>query len=89
MNDPRYIPPSDREGQVYATADERALLDHATLMDERDARQRGLIRRLADGIRCGRTGFLVTHPANSGHCGDCEMCLLVVEARGVEATNEH
>lgn len=96
MSDPRFIPPSDRGSYPSPTEIEegdlvtrcRMLFAHAAFMDERDARQRDLIRRLADGIRCKRTGFLITHPANSGYCGECSQCQLVAEARGIEATNE-
>lgn len=80
MNDPRYIPPSDRED--LANWRTRDLVDHATFMDERDARQRGLIRRLADAIQedlewCEAVGR-----------DPCSTCKLLAEARGVEATNE-
>jgi hypothetical protein len=57
-------------------------LDHAAFMDERDARQRDLIRRLADAIQedlewCESVG---REP--------CRTCKLITEARGIEATNE-
>lgn len=101
MTDPRYIPPSDREQMQnlecfcmeadirrgwhkMACPDNdrnsrklRQALDHAAFMDERDARQRDLIRRLAEALEedcgCERYG-----PPDE----------LLIEARGVEATNE-
>lgn len=54
MTDPRYIPPSDREDNARRAYSRlhaiNKLLDHAAYMDERDAGQRGLIRRLADSL---------------------------------------
>lgn len=98
MTDPRYIPPSERDTLMQCsdddnmriveilggsvTAYEAELEAHAVFMDERDARQRGLIRRLADAIQedlewCEAVGR-----------DPCSTCKLLVEARGVEATNE-
>lgn len=90
MTDPRYIPPSDREGQVYATADERALLDHAVFMDERDAEQRDLISRLADSLY---REYAINQTHGAKVCAYVDALLaealgLAPEARGVEATNE-
>ena len=86
MNDPRFIPPSDREEDARRAYSRlhaiNKLLDHAAFMDERDARQRDLIRRLAEAIQedlewCESVG---REP--------CRTCKLIAEARGIEATNE-
>ena len=53
MTDPRFITEGDRdEWAAYHTNDTMTcmLLDHAAYMDERDARQRDLIRRLAEAL---------------------------------------
>lgn len=81
MTDPRYIPPSDREPGERLTWGH--LIDHAAFMDERDARQRDLIRRLAEELDY-RRGVNGCDDADD----DCATCKLVAEARGVEATNE-
>lgn len=63
----------------------RQVLDHAAFMDERDARQRDLIRRLADSLE-------MCLPDVRDRGGKRFAELLegeIVEARGVEATNEH
>ena len=78
MTDPRYIRPSKR---TIALCDD--ILDHAMFMDERDARQRDLIRRLAAELAY-RRGINGCDEADD----DCATCKLLIEARGVEATNE-
>jgi hypothetical protein len=69
------MPPSARlltiDGSMY---------DHAAFMDERDARQRDLIRRLADEIDM----WVDCYP----HDTPDETKDLLAEARGIEATNE-
>ena len=94
MTDPRFISPSNRVPvnercpgvQCYGSSSTyremyNEALDHAAFMDERDARQRDLIRRLAEAIQedlewCESVG---REP--------CRTCKLIAEARGIEATN--
>ncbi len=99
MTDPRFIPPSDRELSLESIRrfgwlpkdDARplppnivAILDHAAYMDERDARQRDLIRRLAEALdSVVKAAVYYTGPGAMEHAA-----MLVAEARGIEATNE-
>lgn len=96
MTDPRFIPPSDRDpdclgwlGNCHWDELYERLCRHATFMDERDARQRSLIRRLTEVVAEARDLDCV-----QCDCDDERVCLparmsdLLVEARGVEATNE-
>ena len=98
MTDPRYIPPSERDYRSdghrssWDTQQKSRLLDHAVFMDERDARQRDLIKRLLEVLTCFETGELYGQVS----CNECDPCqigneatnMLLAEARGVEATNE-
>lgn len=104
MTDPRYIPPSDREA-AYILAKEAAhysiwyegaileVVDHATFMDERDARQRSLIRRLHSSLS---EAFTLLQGCAEHHRDDLyleddvfpRLRIVMLEARGVEATNE-
>ena len=87
--DPRFIPVSERgdwnlnlivlKGGSYTGGFLNGMLDHAAFMDERDARQRDLIRRLADALAV---------EGDSEHGTKEEVCVLLDEARGIEATNE-
>lgn len=113
MTDPRYIPPSDREPvcdcgavkftehssdcTIFESPDHQDLLDHAAFMDERDARQRDLIRRLAEAL--DDAGAYRPEICSGSDCDVCSgscraqndfdrYARLVAEARGVEATNE-
>ena len=92
MTDPRFIPPSNRVPvnercpgvQCYGSSSTyremyNEALDHAAFMDERDARQRDLIRRLADEIDM----WVDCYP----HDTPDETKDLLTEARGIEATN--
>ncbi len=116
MTDPRFIPPSDREGMTarggsyWGDARTGYLLDHAAFMDERDARQRDLIRDLENTVEACEQ-VIEVGKANETRQRDlirrladaiqedlewcesvgrepCRTCKLIVEARGIEATNE-
>lgn len=99
MTDPRFISPSDRELSLESIRrfgwlpkdDARplppnivAILAHAAFMDERDARQRDLIRRLADAL----DDVVQVSITYTGPGGMENGARLVAEARGIEATNE-
>lgn len=88
MSDPRFIPPSDREEDARRAYSRlhaiNKLLAHAAFMDERDARQRDLIRRLADNLEM----CICDVEMNGGaHYADM-LRNLIAEARGIEAPNE-
>ena len=101
MTDPRFIPPSDREPQcdcgavkftehssdctIFESPDHQDLLDHASYMDERDARQRDLIRRLAEFL--DRQELVIVDGEYAAEIG-AEFDALVAEARGIEVGNE-
>ena len=88
MNDPRFIPPSDREEDARRAYSRlhaiNKLLAHAAFMDERDARQRDLIRRLADAL----DDVVQVSITYTGPGGMENGARLVAEARGIEAPNE-